>query len=302
MPDLGLEVLLKGSNMLRLLQGLWVALRISLIAVVISIPLGLLFGVLMTRKNVVLKAIFRVYLEFIRIMPQLVLLFLFYFSTTRTFGWNLSGETASIIVFVLWGTAEMSDLVRGALISIPKHQCESSEALGLTKAQTYWYIIIPQTVRRLIPLSINLITRMIKTTSLVLMIGVVEVLKVAQQIIEANRMASPNAAFGIYLVVFLLYFLACAPAALVSHLKNHLIDRGAVKFCVPFGAMTSLLASFAAAGTDTSLLRRLFGVLLLYIGAKELFTKRKNPGTDPKPSSSNRVTRENHGGSPPRNP
>ena len=90
----------------------------------------------------------------------------------------------------------------------------------------------------------------------------------------------------------LLYFLACAPAALVSHLKNHLIDRGAVKFCVPFGAMTSLLASFAAAGTDTSLLRRLFGVLLLYIGAKELFTKRKNPGTDPKPSSSNRVTRK----------
>ena len=53
----------------------------------------------------------------------------------------------------------------------------------------------------------------------------------------------------------LLYFLACAPAALVSHLKNRLIDRGAVKFCVPFGAMTSLLASFAAAGTDTSLLR-----------------------------------------------
>ncbi len=119
-------------------------------------------------------------------------------------------------MFVLWGTAEMSDLVRGALISIPKHQYESSEALGLTKAQTYWYIIIPQTVRRLIPLSINLITRMIKTTSLILMIGVVEVLKVAQQIIEANRTASPNAAFGIYLVVFLLYFLACWPISLLG--------------------------------------------------------------------------------------
>ena len=216
MPDLGLEVLLKGSNMLRLLQGLWVALRISLIAVVISIPLGLLFGVLMTKKNVVLKAIFRVYLEFIRIMPQLVLLFLFYFSTTRTFGWTLSGETASIIVFVLWGTAEMSDLVRGALISIPKHQYESSAALGLTKMQTYLYVIIPQAVRRLIPLSINLITRMIKTTSLILMIGVVEVLKVAQQIIEANRMSSPNAAFGIYLTVFLLYFIACWPISMLA--------------------------------------------------------------------------------------
>ena len=216
MPDLGLEVLLKGNNMLRLLQGLWVALRISLISVVISIPLGLLFGALMTRKNVVLKAIFRVYLEFIRIMPQLVLLFLFYFSTTRTFGWNLSGETTSVIVFVLWGTAEMSDLVRSALISIPKHQYESSEALGLTKLQTYLYVIIPQAVRRLIPLSINLITRMIKTTSLILMIGVVEVLKVAQQIIEANRMSSPNAAFGIYLTVFLLYFIACWPISMLA--------------------------------------------------------------------------------------
>ena len=183
MPDLGLEVLLKGKNMLRLLGGLGVALRISAISVLISLPLGILLGVLMTFKNPILKAILRVYLEIIRIMPQMVLLFLVYFGTTHAFGWDLPGETASIIVFVLWGTAEMSDLVRGALIAIPKHQYESSEALGMSRAQTYWYIIIPQTVRRLIPLSINLITRMIKTTSLVLMIGVVEVLKVSQQII-----------------------------------------------------------------------------------------------------------------------
>ena len=216
MPDLGLNVLLKGKNAARLLGGLWVARRISLISVVISIPLGILLGVLMSGKNPIVKAILRVYLEIIRIMPQMVLLFLVFFGTTRAWGWDLSGETASIIVFVLWGTAEMSDLVRGALISIPKHQYESSEALGLTKGQTYLYIIIPQTVRRLIPLSINLITRMIKTTSLVLMIGVVEVLKVAQQIIEANRMSSPNAAFGIYLVVFLLYFLACWPISLLA--------------------------------------------------------------------------------------
>ena len=207
--------------MLRLLGGLWTALRISLIAVVISIPLGILLGVLMTKKNRVLHAILRVYLEFIRIMPQMVLLFLVYFGTTRSFGWDLSGEVASIIVFVLWGIAEMSDLVRGALISIPKHQYESSEALGLSRTQTYLYVIIPQTIRRLIPLSINLITRMIKTTTLVLMIGVVEVLKVAQQIIEANRMNSPNAAFGIYLTIFLLYFLACWPISLLArHLEK----------------------------------------------------------------------------------
>lgn len=216
MPDLGLEVLLKGKNMMRLIGGLGIALKISLISVAVSIPLGILLGALMTWKNPITKAVLRLYLEFIRIMPQMVLLFLVYFGSTRAFGWDLSGEAASIIVFILWGTAEMSDLVRGALSSIPKHQYESSEALGLSKVQTYLYIIIPQTLRRLIPLSINLITRMIKTTSLILMIGVVEVLKVAQQIIEANRMTSPNAAFGIYLAVFLLYFLACWPISMLA--------------------------------------------------------------------------------------
>ena len=152
MPDLGIDVLFKGTNMIRLLQGLWVAMQISLVSIVISIPLGILVGALMTVKNRVVRFVFKIYLEIIRIMPQLVLLFLVYFGTTRAMGINLSGEVASVIVFVLWGTAEMGDLVRGALISIPKHQYESSEALGLSKKQTYMYIIIPQTLRRLLPL------------------------------------------------------------------------------------------------------------------------------------------------------
>ena len=216
MPDLGLDLLFKGKNLIRILGGLGVALKISLIAVAISIPLGILLGALITWKNPVCRAVTRFYLEVIRIMPQLVLLFIVYFGTTRAFGWNLSGELSALIVFVLWGTAEMGDLVRGALISVPKHQFESAEALALTRKQTYMYVILPQTVRRLIPLSINLITRMIKTTSLIVMIGVVEVLKVAQQIIEANRMSSPNAAFGIYLAVFALYFIACWPISLLA--------------------------------------------------------------------------------------
>lgn len=216
MPDLGLEVLLKGKNLARILGGLDAALKISMISIAISIPLGIILGILMTWKNPICRALLRCYLEFVRIMPQMVLLFLVYFGTTRAFGWDLSGELASVIVFTVWGTAEMSDLVRGALISIPIHQYESAEALGLTRMQSYGYIILPQVVRRLLPLSINLITRMIKTTSLLLMIGVVEVLKVAQQIIEANRMSSPNAAFGIYLTVLFLYFIACWPISLLA--------------------------------------------------------------------------------------
>lgn len=216
MPDLGLDVIFKGKNAIRLLGGLGIALRISLISVLISIPLGILVGILMTFKNPILKAVLRVYLEIIRIMPQLVLLFIVFFGSTRVIGVDISGDLAAVIVFSLWGIAEMGDLVRGAIISIPKHQYESGEALGLSKRQIFVYIIIPQTIKRLVPLSINLITRMIKTTSLVLMIGVVEVIKVAQQIIEANRTASPNAAFGVYLAVFLMYFIACTPISMLA--------------------------------------------------------------------------------------
>lgn len=216
MPDLGLEALMKGNNLVRLLYGLWIAVEISLLSIAISIPLGILLGILMTRKNRLVRFLTKFYLEFIRIMPQLVLLFLVFFGTTRSMGWNLSGETAAVIVFVMWGTAEMGDLVRSALLSIPRHQYESSKALGLSRRQTYFYIILPQTLRRLIPVSINLITRMIKTTSLILMIGVVEVLKVGQQIIEANRMSSPNAAFGVFLVIFILYFVICWSASMTA--------------------------------------------------------------------------------------
>ena len=221
---MGFEVLLKGTNFIRLLSGLWVALRISLISVVISIFLGMILGILMTLKAPVIQAVSKIYLEFIRIMPQMVLLFLVYFGTTRVFNLNISAETSALIVFSLWGTAEMSDLVRGALKSIPKIQYESSFSLGMNTYQTYVYVIVPQIVRRMIPLSINLITRMIKTTSLVMMIGIVEVLKVGQQIIEANRKSSPNAAFGVYLTVFLLYFLACWP---IGRLAKYLEKRWA---------------------------------------------------------------------------
>ena len=216
MQNLGIDVLFKGTNFVRLLSGLWVAVRISLISVIISIVLGLVVGALMTSKNRILKVIFRIYLEIVRIMPQMVLLFIVYFGTTRVFGWNLEAEVSAILVFSFWGIAEMGDLVRGALISIPKIQYESAMALGMDGKQIYYHVILPQTIRRLIPLSINLITRMIKTTSLVMMIGIVEVLKVGQQIIEANRKASPNAAFGVFLVIFLLYFLACWPISMLS--------------------------------------------------------------------------------------
>ncbi len=202
-------VLKMGTNFQRLLGGLWVTVWIALASVAFSLVLGFLLGILMTSKNRIIRAVCKVYLEIMRIIPQLVLLFVAYYGLTRMFNISLSGEAASILVFTLWGSAEMGDLVRGALESVPKHQYESGRAIGLTERQIFFYIIIPQTLRSLIPLSMNLITRMIKTTSLVVFVGVIEVVKIGQQIIEANRLSNPYASIAIYFVIFMMYFFVC---------------------------------------------------------------------------------------------
>lgn len=222
MRDLGIKILLEGRNFQRLLWGLWVTARIALVAAAFSVILGVLFGILMTRKNRPLRFLCQLYLEAMRIIPVLVWLFLFYFGLAKNFRINLSGEMTSIIVFTLWGTAEMGDLVRAAVTSISKHQYESGQALGLSPARLYRYVIIPQALRRLMPGAVNLITRMIKTTSLAALIGVIEVLKVGQQIIEANFLKSPSASFWVYALIFVFYFLLCMP---ISHLSKNLETR-----------------------------------------------------------------------------
>ncbi len=216
MQDMGIQVLFEGINFSRLLAGLWVSLRLALISMIFSVALGIFMGMVMASRNKILTVLCRIYLETVRIMPQLVLLFLVYFGAARHLGIDISGELAAVIVFTFWGTAEMGDLVRNALISIPRHQYESGYSLGLTKAQVYRYIILPQTLRRLLPSGVNLLTRMIKTTSLVVLIGVVEVVKVGKQIIDASRYENPKAALWIYGTVFILYFAICFPISRLS--------------------------------------------------------------------------------------
>lgn len=203
------SVFAMGNNFVRLLGGLWVTIWIALVSVAFSIVLGFGFGILMTFKNRAVKIICRIYLEIMRIMPQMVLLFVMYYGLTRSMGISLSGEAASILVFTLWGTAEMGDLVRSSLESVPKHQYESGKSVGLTDRQIFMYIIIPQTLQSLIPLSMNLITRMIKTTSLVVFVGVIEVVKIGQQIVESNRLTIPTASIAVYFVIFMMYFFVC---------------------------------------------------------------------------------------------
>jgi len=198
-----------------------VTVRIAFISIIFGSLLGIVLGVIWTSKSKWIRSACRLYLELFRIIPILVWLFIMYFGVTTALNIDLSGETVSVIVFTLWGAAEMGDIVRGALESLPKHQIESGKALGFSFWDLYRYILIPQAVRRMLPGSINLATRMIKTTSLVVLIGVIDVTKVGQQIIELSRLEVPTASFWVYGFVFILYFIICYPLSRLSRVLEN---------------------------------------------------------------------------------
>lgn len=216
MQNLGINSIFQGTNLQRIFEGLVVTVEIAFISIIIASVIGIFIGLSRTTKSKPILFINRVYLELFRIIPTLVWLFVFYFGVTTALNVNLSGEVVSIIVFSLWGAAEMGDIVRGALQSLPKHQIESGKALGLGYFGLYRYVLVPQAIKRMIPGTINLATRMIKTTSLVVLIGVIDVVKVGQQIIENSRFEFPTASFWVYGFIFILYFIICYPLSRIS--------------------------------------------------------------------------------------
>ena len=194
-----------------LLEGLWVTLRIALLSIIFSVIFGIILGIIMNSNNILVRVITRIYLEFFRIIPVIVWLFIVFFWIPMGTGLNITGEGAAVLVFSMWGSAEMGDLVRGEIESLPKIQSESAKSIGLNKIQIYYYVLIPQALKRVIPSAINLSTRVIKTTSLVVLIGVVDVVKKGQQITERTK-----SAFFIYALLFLIYFIICYPLSYYS--------------------------------------------------------------------------------------
>ena len=207
--------LLSVNSVLRLGEGLLISLEISVFAIFFSSFGGLILGILYSLKNPLLNALLRLCLEFVRVMPLIVWLFVMYFGLSRWFGLNLSAVSATIIVFSIWGAFEMMDLVRAALQSIPRHQYEAAASLALSKSQMYLFVILPQALRRLTPASINLLTRMIKSTTFAFLIGAIELVKVGQQIIELHH-AKAYAPFVIYGLIFMIFFIICYPLSRYS--------------------------------------------------------------------------------------
>ncbi|NFL86092.1 amino acid ABC transporter permease [Clostridium botulinum] len=172
------------SLMPQILEGLKVTLEVFVLTLILSIPLGIVVALARTSKFLVLRKLTGIYVLIMRGTPLLLQIVVIFFGLP-TMGITFDRFTAAILAFVLNYAAYFGEIFRAGIISIDKGQYEAAEILGLTYKDTFFRIILPQAIKRVIPPVANEITTLIKDTSLVYIIGLDELLKIAK--IASNR-------------------------------------------------------------------------------------------------------------------
>lgn len=172
------------SLMPQILEGLKVTLEVFALTLILSIPLGIVVALARTSKILVLRKLTGIYVLIMRGTPLLLQIVVIFFGLP-TMGITFDRFTAAILAFVLNYAAYFGEIFRSGIISIDKGQYEAAEMLGLTSKNTFFRIILPQAIKRVIPPVANEITTLIKDTSLVYIIGLDELLKIAK--IASNR-------------------------------------------------------------------------------------------------------------------
>ncbi|MGN0997799.1 MAG: amino acid ABC transporter permease [Candidatus Ventricola sp.] len=153
-----------------------------------SLPLGMVIALLRMNRHRLVSVPVSAYILIMRGTPLMLQIFAIYFAVPMLVGKNLDRMAATILAFSLNYAAYFAEIFRGGMMSIPVGQHEASQVLGLTRAQTFFHIVLPQLVRRvLLPVSNEVIT-LVKDTSLANVIAVSELFRAAKN--EASRTAS----------------------------------------------------------------------------------------------------------------
>lgn len=220
-------VLLKWTPLLA--QGFGYNILISLMSMAIGTALGVFLGILQVSPLLAIRKAAWLVTQFFRNSPWLVLLFysilLIPFQVT-IFGQTLPfpGWLKAVIGLSLPVMAYMSEYVRGAIQSVPTGQWESAELLGFTRGQTMRMVILPQTVKRVLPNWMNLYAVLTMATPLVSIIGVDDIMGYARSALSAE--ARPDMLIPMYLYVLCWFFIYCYP---ISLLTSRLERRYSVK-------------------------------------------------------------------------
>jgi glutamate/aspartate transport system permease protein len=199
-----------------LLNGLWFTVQITLVGVTGGIIFGSLLAVARLSKNRLLSTLATAYVNLMRSIPLILVIFWVFFLVPWAIGWvTRSGRPVAVgasltifVTFVLFEAAYYAEIVRAGFRSISPGQYSACEALGLSKFQAYIYILFPQAIRNVLPILLTQTIVLFQDTSLVYVISATDLLGAATKIAQRD-----GRLVEMYLTVGMIYFVFCYAAS-----------------------------------------------------------------------------------------
>lgn len=192
------------KHLLPLVKGMGVTLEVCLITLVLGTILGLMAGIALTSRIRPLRAACKAYVNIVRGIPLLVILFMTFYGIPLLCDVDVSQSVASIASLTVYSGAYIAEIVRGAIQSIPKGQTEAANALGMSALQRVRLVILPQAVRVMIPPLVGFFIALVKDSSFVSAIGYIDLTRSGK--IVGNLTMNPMLSF-VFVAVF--YFVIC---------------------------------------------------------------------------------------------
>ncbi|MBP9001443.1 amino acid ABC transporter permease [Lacrimispora saccharolytica] len=207
----------------QLTGGMVVSIEIFLLTLLFSLPLGLVVAFGRMSKNGIIKGIVKIYIAIMRGTPLMLQLIVVYFAPFYVFGIKISQSyrfVAVIIAFSINYAAYFAEIYRAGIESIPIGQYEAAKVLGYSRVQTFFKIIFPQVVKRILPPVTNETITLVKDTSLAFVIAVAEMFTIAKQIAAKQASVSALMVAGLFYFIFN-YVVAFAMEALEKKLSYY---------------------------------------------------------------------------------
>ena len=205
------------------MKGLGTTAETAVFGLILALALGILFGLMATSNKKVLRGISRVYVEFFQNTPVLLQLCFLYYALA--FSGNSIGILATgCIALGIYHGAYMAEVVRSGIQAVPKGQFEAAQSQGFNYVERMYYIILPQSIKIILPPMVNQVVNLIKNTSCLYIIGGTDLISITYSFVTGEN---TGGAYGpAYLVSGILFFIVCFPlSTLASRWEQSLKNR-----------------------------------------------------------------------------
>lgn len=189
----------------QLAGGMFVSVQLFLVTLIFSLPLGMVVAFGRMSKNPLLRGLVKGYISIMRGTPLMLQLMVVYFGPYYLFGIKITNHYrlwAAWIGFVINYAAYFAEIYRSGIQSMPAGQYEAAKLLGYHKTQTFFKIILPQVIKRILPSVTNEVITLVKDTSLAFTISVLEMFAIAKALASSQTSLLPFVAAGIFYYLF----------------------------------------------------------------------------------------------------